>query len=68
MFRAQTNAFDDAVLKATDENLTSENWEYILVRSAPHYPQSMPHILLSSVAPPHICNFSPTWSSLPDLG
>ncbi|KAK7185778.1 class e vacuolar protein-sorting machinery protein hse1 [Paraphaeosphaeria sporulosa] len=30
MFRAQTNAFDDAVLKATDENLTSENWEYIL--------------------------------------
>lgn len=32
MFRAQTNAFDDVVLKATDENLTSENWEYILVR------------------------------------
>ncbi|KAF2009530.1 hypothetical protein BU24DRAFT_414847 [Aaosphaeria arxii CBS 175.79] len=30
MFRAQTNAFDDAVVKATDENLTSENWEYIL--------------------------------------
>ncbi|KAF1976920.1 hypothetical protein BU23DRAFT_15387 [Bimuria novae-zelandiae CBS 107.79] len=30
MFRAQTNAFDDVVLKATDENLTSENWEYIL--------------------------------------
>lgn len=30
MFRAQTNAFDDAVFKATDENLTSENWEYIL--------------------------------------
>jgi hypothetical protein len=33
MFRAQANAFDDAVVKATDENLTSENWEYILVRS-----------------------------------
>jgi len=33
MFRAQTNAFDDAVFKATDENLTSENWEYILVRT-----------------------------------
>jgi hypothetical protein len=32
MFRAQQNAFDDAVAKATDENLTSENWEYILVR------------------------------------
>ncbi|KAF7591814.1 ESCRT-0 subunit protein hse1 [Aspergillus hancockii] len=31
MFRAQQNAFDDAVAKATDENLTSENWEYILV-------------------------------------
>ncbi|PVI02868.1 hypothetical protein DM02DRAFT_521945 [Periconia macrospinosa] len=30
MFRAQTNAFDDAVVKATDENLTSENWEFIL--------------------------------------
>lgn len=35
MFRAQTNAFDDAVFKATDENLTSENWEYILVRTIP---------------------------------
>ncbi|CAG8225558.1 unnamed protein product [Penicillium salamii] len=31
MFRAQQNAFDDAVAKATDENLTSENWEYILL-------------------------------------
>ncbi|EXJ89543.1 signal transducing adaptor molecule [Capronia epimyces CBS 606.96] len=30
MFRAQQNTFDDAVAKATDENLTSENWEYIL--------------------------------------
>ncbi|KIW73419.1 hypothetical protein PV04_01541 [Phialophora macrospora] len=30
MFRAQQNAFDDVVAKATDENLTSENWEYIL--------------------------------------
>ncbi|KAI9871487.1 MAG: ESCRT-0 subunit protein hse1 [Pleopsidium flavum] len=30
MFRAQQNAFDDIVAKATDENLTSENWEYIL--------------------------------------
>ncbi|KAK2871859.1 ESCRT-0 subunit protein hse1 [Arthroderma sp. PD_2] len=30
MFRVQQNAFDDAVAKATDENLTSENWEYIL--------------------------------------
>jgi signal transducing adaptor molecule len=33
MFRAQSNIFDDVVTKATDENLTSENWEYILVRS-----------------------------------
>jgi hypothetical protein len=33
MFRAQSNIFDDVVVKATDENLTSENWEYILVRS-----------------------------------
>ncbi|PGH01009.1 hypothetical protein AJ80_09085 [Polytolypa hystricis UAMH7299] len=30
MFRAQQNAFDDLVAKATDENLTSENWEFIL--------------------------------------
>ncbi|KAI9712819.1 MAG: ESCRT-0 subunit protein hse1 [Bogoriella megaspora] len=30
MFRAQQNAFDEAVVKATDENLTSENWEFIL--------------------------------------
>ncbi|KAK4984828.1 ESCRT-0 subunit protein hse1 [Elasticomyces elasticus] len=30
MFRAQQNAFDQVVAKATDENLTSENWEYIL--------------------------------------
>ncbi|KAF7719835.1 Class E vacuolar protein-sorting machinery protein [Penicillium ucsense] len=30
MFRASQNSFDDAVAKATDENLTSENWEYIL--------------------------------------
>ena len=34
MFRAQSNIFDDVVVKATDENLTNENWEYILVRSA----------------------------------
>jgi signal transducing adaptor molecule len=33
MFRAQSNIFDDVVVKATDENLTSENWEYILVWS-----------------------------------
>ncbi|KAL8941330.1 MAG: hypothetical protein Q9216_002315 [Gyalolechia sp. 2 TL-2023] len=33
MFRTQQNAFDDAIAKATDENLTSENWEYILVLS-----------------------------------
>ena len=30
MFRAAQNPMDDAVVKATDENLTSENWEYIL--------------------------------------
>ncbi|KAF3031173.1 ESCRT-0 subunit protein hse1 [Didymella keratinophila] len=30
MFRAQGNIFDEVVVKATDENLTSENWEYIL--------------------------------------
>ncbi|KAI2686103.1 hypothetical protein CBS147333_4602 [Penicillium roqueforti] len=30
MFRAQQNHFDEAVAKATDENLTSENWEFIL--------------------------------------
>jgi hypothetical protein len=36
MFRAQSNIFDDVVVKATDENLTSENWEYILVRLFRH--------------------------------
>lgn len=41
MFRAQSNIFDDVVVKATDENLTSENWEYILVR---------PYHLMSLVA------------------
>ncbi|RFU35094.1 hypothetical protein B7463_g1222, partial [Scytalidium lignicola] len=30
MFRAQQNGFDEIVAKATDENLTSENWEYIM--------------------------------------
>ncbi|KAF2719182.1 hypothetical protein K431DRAFT_340156 [Polychaeton citri CBS 116435] len=30
MFRTQANPMDDLVGKATDENLTSENWEYIL--------------------------------------
>lgn len=30
MFRNQTNAFDDVVAKATDENLTSENWEFMM--------------------------------------
>ncbi|KAL9603840.1 MAG: hypothetical protein Q9219_000949 [cf. Caloplaca sp. 3 TL-2023] len=34
MFRTQQNAFDDAVAKATDENLTSENWEYILLANS----------------------------------
>lgn len=30
MFRTQQNAFDEIIAKATDENLTSENWEYIM--------------------------------------
>ena len=30
MFRTQASPFDDAVARATDENLTSENWEFIL--------------------------------------
>lgn len=43
MFRAQSNIFDDVVVKATDENLTSENWEYILVGQSPfHYTGSDP--------------------------
>jgi hypothetical protein len=40
MFRAQANAFDDVVVKATDENLTSENWEYILVSNCMTFFQS----------------------------
>lgn len=43
MFRAQSNIFDDVVVKATDENLTSENWEYILVRPAPFHSASHAH-------------------------
>ncbi|KAF8439148.1 hypothetical protein BGX38DRAFT_1273514 [Terfezia claveryi] len=30
MFRAPQNPFDDVIAKATDENLTSENWEYMM--------------------------------------
>ncbi|GAM89860.1 hypothetical protein ANO11243_079000 [Dothideomycetidae sp. 11243] len=30
MFRAQANQFDEVVARATDENLTSENWALIL--------------------------------------
>ncbi|SMQ49846.1 unnamed protein product [Zymoseptoria tritici ST99CH_3D1] len=30
MFRTQASPLDEAVVKATDENLTSENWEFIL--------------------------------------
>ncbi|KAL7268231.1 ESCRT-0 subunit protein hse1 [Rhizina undulata] len=30
MFRAQQNMFDDVIAKATDENLTAENWEYMM--------------------------------------
>ncbi|PWW80798.1 hypothetical protein C7212DRAFT_355826 [Tuber magnatum] len=30
MFRAQQNEFDDVIAKATDETLTSENWEYMM--------------------------------------
>jgi len=30
MFRTQANPFDDVVAKATDENLTSENWEFMM--------------------------------------
>ncbi|KAK5679996.1 ESCRT-0 subunit protein hse1 [Elasticomyces elasticus] len=30
MFRQQANPMEEAVVKATDENLTSENWELIL--------------------------------------
>ncbi|KAI5807437.1 hypothetical protein DFH27DRAFT_319815 [Peziza echinospora] len=30
MFRAQQNMFDDVIAKATDENLTSENWEFMM--------------------------------------
>ena len=50
MFRAQSNLFDDVVGKATDENLTSENREYILVRPASlDYP--MTHLLTSDALP-----------------
>ncbi|KAJ9627252.1 ESCRT-0 subunit protein hse1 [Taxawa tesnikishii (nom. ined.)] len=45
MFRAQANTFDEVVVKATDENLTSENWALILdvcdrVSASPQGPSS----------------------------
>ncbi|KAK5113274.1 ESCRT-0 subunit protein hse1 [Meristemomyces frigidus] len=57
MFRsaAQTNPLDDAVVKATDENLTSENWADILdvcdrVSSTPAGPQHAISALIKRLA------------------
>ncbi|KAF8464363.1 hypothetical protein BDZ91DRAFT_252836 [Kalaharituber pfeilii] len=30
MFRSQQNPFEDVIARATDENLTSENWDYMM--------------------------------------
>ncbi|KAF2149402.1 hypothetical protein K461DRAFT_231286 [Myriangium duriaei CBS 260.36] len=55
MFRAQANQFDEAVAKATDENLTSENWSLILdvcdrVSASPTGPQSVVAALIKRLA------------------
>ncbi|KAF1349594.1 hypothetical protein BDV97DRAFT_295695 [Delphinella strobiligena] len=55
MFRAANNPYDDAVVKATDENLTSENWAYILdvcdrVSASPQGPASVIAALIKRLA------------------
>ncbi|KAK5151983.1 ESCRT-0 subunit protein hse1 [Recurvomyces mirabilis] len=55
MFRAASNPMDDAIVKATDENLTSENWEYILdvcdrVSTTPAGPQHAISALIKRLA------------------
>ncbi|KAL1306271.1 hypothetical protein AAFC00_004359 [Neodothiora populina] len=55
MFRAANNPFDDAVVKATDENLTSENWALILdvcdrVTASPQGPSSVIAALIKRLA------------------
>ncbi|KAH0009198.1 SH3 domain protein, partial [Aureobasidium melanogenum] len=55
MFRAQANTFDEVVTKATDENLTSENWALILdvcdrVSTSPTGPQSVTAALIKRLA------------------
>lgn len=55
MFRAQANQFDEVVARATDENLTSENWALILdvcdrVSASPTGPQSVVAALIKRLA------------------
>lgn len=55
MFRAQANQFDEVVAKATDENLTSEDWGRILevcdrVSATPTGPQSVVAALIKRLA------------------
>ncbi|GAB7338177.1 hypothetical protein MBLNU457_4523t1 [Dothideomycetes sp. NU457] len=55
MFRAQANQFDELVGKATDENLTSEDWGKILevcdrVSASPSGPQSAVSALIKRLA------------------
>ncbi|KXL41892.1 hypothetical protein M433DRAFT_168186 [Acidomyces richmondensis BFW] len=55
MFRTQANPMDDAVIKATDENLTSENWGLILdvcdrVSAAPSGPSQAVSSLIKRLA------------------
>ncbi|KAK5124870.1 hypothetical protein LTR85_001060 [Meristemomyces frigidus] len=55
MFRTQANPMDEAVVKATDENLTSENWELIIdvcdrVSASPSAPQQAVAALIKRLA------------------
>jgi hypothetical protein len=59
MFRAQSNIFDDVVVKATDENLTSENWEYILVRASLARPWAASWTDVAIMSSPRPCPFNP---------
>ncbi|QIX02138.1 hypothetical protein AMS68_007655 [Peltaster fructicola] len=55
MFRTQANPMDDAIVKATDENLVNENWEFILdvcdrVSASPSGPQQAVASLIKRLA------------------
>ncbi|KAI5282813.1 ESCRT-0 subunit protein hse1, partial [Ascosphaera acerosa] len=64
MFRSSTaNEFDEPVAKATDETLTSENWEYILIYAL----EATPHQVKANVFE-RLEAWSSQFASSPELG